>query len=171
MFCKLRIDVTVNTLWSWKYYSIHEYFVNVCWKYFRIAVFEEHHLLFGDRVNTRYAAGCYASCYTFWGSTSCDVVSDFWVKWLRWKSEIFFYSKLYLDNTRPSTRRHACMSQFCGSQVTKRNVGLFFFEDASLNFEDFTHLCVFLPSLSFKYFLQGLTKVLVIRDFASNLLC
>lgn len=38
MFCKLRIDVTVNTLWSWKYYSIHEYFVNVCWKYFRIAV-------------------------------------------------------------------------------------------------------------------------------------
>lgn len=65
MFCKLRIDVTVNTLWSWKYYSIHEYFVNVCWKYFRIAVFEEHHLLFGDRVNTRYAAGCYASCYTF----------------------------------------------------------------------------------------------------------
>jgi len=53
------------------------------------------------------------------------------------------------------------------------NVGLFFVEDTSLNFEDFSHLSLLLPSLFvFQVPPTGVNKLhednLVIRDFASN---
>ena len=64
-----------------------------------------------------------------------------------------------------SKRRHTCMSQFCGSKSRNLsrnmlcNVGLFFVEDESLNFEDFTNLFVFLPSLFvFQILPTGVTR-------------